>query len=39
LAAIYGSVAMAVVADVAGNRKGKLLSWFSSVCIAGTFLG
>lgn len=37
--AIYGPVAMAVVADVAGNRKGELLSWFSSVCIAGTLLG
>jgi len=37
--AIYGPVAMAVVADVAGNRKGELLSWFSSVGIAGTLLG
>ena len=37
--AIYGPVAMAVVADVAGRRKGELLSWFSSVCIAGTLLG
>ena len=37
--AIYGPVAMAVVADVAGNRKGELLSWFSSVAIVGTLLG
>lgn len=37
--AVYGPVAMAVVADVAGNRKGEMLSWFSSVCIAGTLLG
>ena len=33
--AIYGPVAMAVVADVAGARKGELLSWFSSVGIVG----
>jgi MFS family permease len=37
--AIYGPVAMAVVADVAGSRKGELLSWFSSVGIIGTLLG
>ena len=37
--AIYGPVAMAVVADMAGTRKGEMLSWFSSVCIAGTLLG
>jgi len=37
--AIYGPVAMAVVADVAGSRKGELLSWFSSVTILGTLLG
>jgi len=37
--AIYGPVAMAVVADVAGSRKGELLSWFSSVAIIGTLLG
>lgn len=37
--AIYGPVAMAVVADVAGARKGELLSWFSSVGIIGTLLG
>ena len=37
--AIYGPVAMAVVADVAGARRGELLSWFSSVGIVGTLLG
>ena len=37
--AIYGPVAMAVVAEVAGDRKGELLSWFSSVAIVGTLLG
>lgn len=37
--AIYGPVAMAVVADVAGARKGEMLSWFSSVGIIGTLLG
>ncbi len=37
--AIYGPVAMAVVADVAGQRKGELLSWFSSVGIIGGLLG
>ena len=37
--AIYGPVAMAVVAEVAGARKGELLSWFSSVGIIGTLLG
>jgi MFS family permease len=37
--AIYGPVAMAVVADVAGRRKGEMLSWFSSVGIIGTLLG
>ncbi|MDQ7830964.1 MAG: MFS transporter [Desulfovibrionaceae bacterium] len=37
--AIYGPVAMAVVADVAGERKGEMLSWFSSVGIIGTLLG
>ena len=36
--AIYGPVAMAVVADVAGSRKGEMLSWFSSVGIIGTLL-
>lgn len=37
--AIYGPVAMAVVADVAGQRKGEMLSWFSSLAILGTLLG
>ena len=37
--AIYGPVAMAVVADVAGARKGEMLSWFSSVTIIGNLLG
>lgn len=37
--AIYGPVAMAVVADVAGERKGEMLSWFSSVAIIGTLAG
>lgn len=37
--AIYAPVAMAVVASLAGERKGELLSWFSSVAIIGTLLG
>jgi MFS family permease len=37
--AIYGPVAMAVVADIAGTRKGEWLSWFSSVTILGTLAG
>ena len=37
--AIYGPVAMAVVAEVAGTRKGEMLSWFSSVAIMGTLAG
>ena len=37
--AVYGPVAMAVVADIAGERKGELLSWFSSVGIIGGLLG
>ncbi|TYT75204.1 MFS transporter [Desulfobotulus mexicanus] len=37
--AIYGPVAMAVVADVAGPKKGEMLSWFSSVTIMGTLAG
>jgi MFS family permease len=37
--AIYGPVSMAVVADVAGARRGELLSWFSSVTIIGNLLG
>lgn len=37
--AIYSPVAMAVVADVAGMKKGEMLSWFSSVTIIGNLLG
>ena len=37
--AIYGPVAMAVVADVAGSKKGEMLSWFSSVTLIGNLLG
>ncbi|MBI5075818.1 MAG: MFS transporter [Nitrospirae bacterium] len=37
--AIYGPVAMAVVADIAGKNKGEMLSWFSSVTIIGNLLG
>jgi len=37
--AIYGPVSMAVVMDVAGNKKGEMLSWFSSVTIIGNLLG
>lgn len=37
--AIYGPVAMAVVMDAAGSRKGEMLSWFSSVTIIGNLLG
>ncbi|WP_027366425.1 MFS transporter [Desulfocurvibacter africanus] len=37
--AVYGPVAMAVVADTAGSRKGEMLSWFSSVGIIGGLLG
>lgn len=37
--AIYGPVAMAVVADEAGDKKGEVLSWFSSVTIIGNLMG
>ncbi|MBA4373615.1 MAG: MFS transporter [Thermodesulfovibrio sp.] len=37
--AVYGPVAMAVVADIAGRNKGEMLSWFSSVTIIGNLLG
>jgi MFS family permease len=37
--AVYGPVAMAVVADVAGSRKGEMLSSFSSVTVVGNLLG
>lgn len=37
--AVYGPVSMAVVADIAGAKKGEMLSWFSSVTIIGNLLG
>ncbi|MBI5410124.1 MAG: MFS transporter [Nitrospirae bacterium] len=37
--AIYGPVSMAVVADIAGGKKGEMLSWFSSITIIGNLLG
>ncbi len=37
--AIYGPVSMAIVAEIAGSRKGEMLSWFSSLTIIGTLLG
>lgn len=37
--AVYGPVSMAVVMDVAGARKGEMLSWFSSVTIIGNLIG
>jgi MFS family permease len=37
--AIYGPVSMAVVVDVAGAKKGEMMSWFSSVTIIGNLLG
>lgn len=37
--AVYGPVVMAVVADMAGARKGEMLGWFSSVGIIGTLAG
>ncbi len=37
--AVYGPVSMAIVAEVAGSRRGELLSWFSSLTIVGTLLG
>jgi MFS transporter, DHA1 family, multidrug resistance protein len=37
--AVYGPVSMAVIADLAGNKKGEMLSWFSSVTIIGNLLG
>jgi len=37
--ATYGPVAMALVADIAGAKKGEWLSWFSSVTILGTLAG
>ncbi|RJQ21072.1 MAG: MFS transporter [Nitrospiraceae bacterium] len=37
--AVYGPVSMAVVADIAGAKKGEMLSWFSSITIIGNLLG
>jgi DHA1 family multidrug resistance protein-like MFS transporter len=37
--AIYGPVAMAVVADLAQARRAEMLSWFSAVTIIGNLLG
>jgi MFS transporter, DHA1 family, multidrug resistance protein len=37
--AIYGPVVMAVVVSVAGDKRGEMLSWFSSVTILGTLIG
>jgi DHA1 family multidrug resistance protein-like MFS transporter len=37
--AIYSPVAMAVVVDIAGAKKGEMLSWFSSVTIIGNLVG
>ena len=37
--AIYGPVVMAVVVGVAGDKRGEMLSWFSSVTIMGTLVG
>jgi len=37
--AVYGPVSMAVVMDVAGGKKGEMLSWFSSVTIIGNLVG
>ncbi len=37
--AVYGPVSMAVVIDVAGGKKGEMLSWFSSVTIIGNLVG
>jgi len=36
---IYGPVAMAMIADTAGNQKGEKLSLFSSVTIIGNLIG
>lgn len=37
--AIYGPVVMAVVVSVAGDKRGEMLSWFSSITILGTLIG
>lgn len=36
---IYGPVAMAMIADTAGEKKGERLSWFSSITIMGNLVG
>jgi len=36
---IYGPVSMAVVADISKEKKGEMLSWFSSITIIGNLLG
>ncbi|OHB96739.1 MAG: MFS transporter [Planctomycetes bacterium RIFCSPLOWO2_12_38_17] len=36
---IYGPVAMAMIADTAGEKKGERLSWFSSITIIGNLIG
>jgi MFS family permease len=36
---VFGPVSMAYVADTAGERKGEMLSWFSSITIVGNLLG
>lgn len=37
--AIYGPVIMAVVVDIAGSKRGEMLSFFSSVTIVGNLIG
>lgn len=37
--AIYGPVIMAVVVDIAGGKRGEMLSLFSSVTIVGNLIG
>lgn len=37
--AIYGPVAMAVVVEVAGDKRAEMLAWFSSVTIIGNLVG
>ena len=36
---VYGPVAMAMIADTAGNQKGARLSFFSAVTIIGNLIG
>lgn len=36
---VFGPVSMAIVADIAGGKKGEMLSWFSSITITGNLLG